>query len=161
MTFLTRLQQEFLNDYLVNIDDIHKDAIPNLDMISAFHFCADEYNANECARLVNIGKKTASCSLKELWVFDNEPFPKVGSINIITDWTGTPVCIIQITDIAFSTFEEVPPEFAKAEGEGDGSYSWWYNEHVKFFTHDAKNYGIEFTKTTDLVLERFKKVYPV
>lgn len=161
MNSLTQAQQGCLSAYLINITDTQKQAIPNLDRVSAFHFCADEYNANECARLVNTGKKTASCSLKESWVFDDEPLPDVGSINIITDWTGNPICIVQITDIDFSTFEDVPHEFAKAEGEGDGSYGWWYNEHIKFFTNDAKNYGVEFTKTTSLVLERFKKVYSV
>ncbi len=153
--------QKMLNDYLATLTNEQKANIPNLNNITDEYFCNDEYNANECARLVNIGKKTATCSLKEAWDFDNEPYPQVGELKIITNWHNEPICIIQLTEVKFAKFSEVTAEFAQAEGEGDGSYEWWQQAHIEFFTEYAKTINSEFNENSELVLERFKKMYPL
>lgn len=161
MTTLTSAQQALLDSYLATLTEDKKNAIPNLDNVPAEYFCADEINANECAKLVSMGKKTATCSLKDAWTYDNEPLPNVGALTIVTDWHQAPVCIIKITEVAISKFKEVTPDFAQAEGEGDGSYEWWHAAHVEFFTDCAKSIGSSFNDDSELVLERFEKVYPV
>lgn len=153
-------QKEMLNKYLATLTEQQKSAIPNLHNVPAEYFCADEYNANECARLINIGKKTASCGLKEAWDFDNEPYPQVGQLTIVTDWQQQPICIIQLKEVSIAKFNQVTPDFAKAEGEGDGSYDWWRQAHIEFFTTYAKTINSEFTEESELILERFEKVYP-
>nr|UNK06533.1 ASCH domain-containing protein [Psychrobacter sp. PraFG1] len=60
--------------------------------------------------------KTASCSLKDGWDYDSEPLPNIGSLTIVTDWEGRPICITQLTDIRIEKFKDVTEDFAQAEG---------------------------------------------
>lgn len=148
----------YLAQYLSTLSAAARQAIPQT---SAEHFCADEYHANECARLINIGKKTASCSLKAGWDIDHEPLPVAGALTVVLNWQQEPVCIIKVTEVTICPFNEVTAEFAAAEGEGDCTYAWWQQAHTKFFTQYAKTVGATFSEDSLLVLERFEKVYPV
>lgn len=152
------VHQVFLDRYLATLSEAQRQAVPQ---VSAEYFCADEYNANECARLVNMGKKTATCSLKQGWDIDNEPLPQVGALTVVLDWQENPVCVIKTTDVSICPFNEVSREFAEAEGEGDGTYEWWRQAHIEFFTQYAQSVGAIFNEASPLVLERFKKVFPV
>ncbi|WP_428244091.1 ASCH domain-containing protein [Gynuella sp.] len=151
-------QQEYLDKYLNTLTDAERSSIP---LVLADYFCADEFNANECARLVNTGIKRASCSLKAAYDVANEPFPEVGALTVVLNWAQEPVCIIRLTEVSTCPFNEVTREFAEAEGEGDGTYEWWREAHIEFFTQYASEIGAEFTETSELVLERFEKVYPL
>ncbi len=155
---MTEAQQRFLDQYLATLSDQARQVIPK---ITASHYCADEYNANECARLIDIGKKTASCSLKAGWDIDQEPLPQAGELNIVLNWAQEPVCIVQLTAVSTCPFDQVPVEFAECEGEGDGSYAWWRKAHINFFENYAKTVGTTFTEQSELVLEHFEKVYPL
>lgn len=155
---MNKEQQTFLNNYLKTLPEAERKTIQN---VQAEYFCADEHNANECARLINIGKKTASCSLKQGWDSDNEPLPKVGDLTVVLNWSQEPICMIKITDVSICPFNQVTAEFAKAEGEGDSSYAWWHKAHTQFFTEYAKTIGATFNTSSELVLERFVKVYPI
>ena len=155
---MNKEQLDFLNQYLA------KSGLKNQNLnyqVQAEYFCADEYNANECARLVNQGIKTASCGLVKGFEIEKEPFPEIGQLSIVLNWDKKPVCIIKYTDVSFCPFDEVPKNFAKAEGEGDGSYEWWKKEHIKFFTEDAKEINAEFTEKSEIILLRFEKVHPL
>ncbi len=134
--------------------------LAEIDGVETTYFCDDEYNTNECARLVSIGKKRATCSVKEAYKIEGEPLPKVGQHQIVLDWEKNPVCIVKITDVDFCPFGQVSREFAESEGEGDGTYEWWYKAHNDFFTKDCVSaYGIEFNDSTELVLVTFELVY--
>jgi len=155
---MTPEQQAFLDQYLQTLSVEERDAIPQT---IAEYFCADEYNANQCARLINIGQKRASCSLKQGYEIENEPFPEVGRLTVVLNWKEEPVCIVKLTDVSFCPFDQVSEEFAQSEGEGDGTYEWWRKAHIDFFTQYAKEIGAEFTLSSELVLECFEKVYPI
>ncbi|MBW3695396.1 ASCH domain-containing protein [Vibrio sp. T187] len=155
---MTPEQQQFLDAYLDTLPLEKRTSPPKA---IAEYFCADEYNANECARLINIGKKRASCSLKSAYDIDQEPLPQVGQLTVVLNWQQQPVCIVQLTEVSLCPFNQVTREFAESEGEGDGSYEWWHQAHVNFFTKYAKSIGTVFTETDELVLERFEKVYPL
>lgn len=76
---MTPIQREFFQQFL--------DTLPNpesvdIDNVIAEHYCADEYNANECARLINEGIKTASCGLKAGWDVEDEPLLKLAVIRL-------------------------------------------------------------------------------
>lgn len=150
--------QQFLEQYLSQLTAEQRSQIPQT---IAEYFCADEYNANQCAKLIDQGIKTASCSLKQGYEIEDEPLPQVGRLTVVLDWQENPVCIVKLTQVDICSFDQVTPEFAYAEGEGDRSYQWWHDAHVKFFTHYAQQIGAEFDTSSDLVLERFEKVYPV
>ncbi|EVU17746.1 ASCH domain protein, partial [Vibrio parahaemolyticus V-223/04] len=55
----------------------------------------------------------------ELWYSEHgEPMPEVGHLQVVTNWDGEPVCVIQMTDVSTCRYDEVTAEFAYAEGEG-------------------------------------------
>lgn len=155
---MTPQQQDFLSQYLDTLSEAERQTIPQF---IAEYYCADEYNANECARLVNAGIKRASCSLKAGYEVDNEPLPQVGRITVVLNWNEEPVCIVKHIEVTTSPFNQVSETFAQEEGEGDGSYQWWRDAHIQFFTQYAQELAIEFTEESELVLERFEKVYPL
>lgn len=154
---LTDNQRVFLNHYLTTLDPSARAAIPH---INAEYFCADEWNANTCAHLINTGIKTASCSLRAGYAIEQEPEPVVGQLTVVLNWQQEPVCIIQLQRIEYCHFKDVPAEFAALEGEGDGSYRHWRQAHLEFFRQDAETLGFDFNEESELILEYFVKVFP-
>ena len=155
---MTPNQQAFLDQYLALLTKGERDKIPQ---IIVEYFCADEYNANECARLINLGIKTATCSLKQGYFIDDEPLPQVGNLTVVLDWAENPICIVKVTDVECCLFNQVSEDFAQSEGEGDGTYTWWRKAHIDFFSEHAQGIDINFNEESELVLERFEKVYPL
>jgi uncharacterized protein YhfF len=125
---------------------------------SSDYFCADEYNANVCADLILKGQKTASCSMEYWYSHENEPMPQVGHLQVVANWEGKPVCIIEITSVTTSSYKDITPEFAHAEGEGDRTLEWWRKAHWDFFSAECSELNIEPSEDMLLVLERFKVV---
>ena len=69
-----------------------------------------------------------------------------------------PVAIIEVESVEMHPLNEVPEEFALAEGAG--TYQEWLDAHVNFFSGLFKQYNLEFKKDLPVVCERFRKVYP-
>lgn len=126
---------------------------------SAGYYCADEYNANICADLIMRGEKHASCSMKHWYSYEGEAMPEVGHLQVVTNWDGKPLCIIEITSVTECQYCDVSAEFAAAEGEGDKTLAWWREAHWAFFSAECEELDIEPTEDMLLVLERFKVVY--
>jgi uncharacterized protein YhfF len=101
---MNKIQQKFLDQYLSTLSKVERDSIPQF---LAEHFCSDEYNANECARLIDNRIKRASSSLKACYDQENEPFPEVGRITVVLNWAQEPVCIIKLTDVTCCPFNKV------------------------------------------------------
>ncbi|KFA95592.1 ASCH domain-containing protein [Vibrio mediterranei] len=154
---MTPKQQTFLNQYLEQLTTSERASIKD---VIAEHFCGDEYNANQCAKLINEGIKTASCSLKAGYEIEQEPLPQVGRLSVVLDWDQNPICIIKLTSVEVCPFNQVSEAFAYAEGEGDRTYQWWKQAHLRFFEWYANELNITFSEYDDLVLERFEKVFP-
>ncbi|MDX1352948.1 MAG: ASCH domain-containing protein [Thiomicrorhabdus sp.] len=127
--------------------------------IVADYFCADESNANMCADLIVRGEKTATCSLKYWYESGLEPMPKIGDLQVVTDWEGNPTSIIEITDVFECPFSEVTAELAALEGEGDKSLDWWRKTHWEFFSTECTEQGLQPSNDMVLVFEKFKVVY--
>ncbi|MRI35086.1 RNA-binding protein [Endozoicomonas sp. OPT23] len=153
---MNEVQKEYYNRYLQSLNN--KNGSGNRNVIVDY-FCADEENANLCADLIRQGEKTATCSMKYWYETGLEPMPKVGNLQIVTDWSGTPTSIIEITEVTEARFSEVPASFAVLEGEGDKSLDWWRNAHWDFFSAECQRQGLEVSEDLLLVLERFKVVY--
>lgn len=145
--------------------DIYLSSLPtqNFDKYTSFcsdHFCNDEYNANLCADLILHGEKQASCSLAYRYLHTGEARPEVGQLLVVTNWQGTPICIVEITSVTECQYNEVTPEFAAAEGEGDKTLTWWRKMHWDYFSNECAELGVTANEEMLLVLERFKVVYP-
>ena len=50
---------------------------------------------------------------------------------------------------------------AYKEGEGDKSLAYWRQVHEEFFTACLGEAGLTFTPDSKVVLEEFRKVYPL
>lgn len=113
---------------------------------------------NELAKLVIGSKKTATCSLYKLYEIEGEPLPQVGQYQIILNNQDEPVALIRTHAIDIVPMNEVPVEFALAEGEGDGTYKFWWDGHLNFFNELAEEFDISFDTSDLLLCERFELV---
>ena len=128
------------------------------DTIDAWAFGA---SADELADLVLCGEKTATSSAYEFYKLENEPLPQAGSFDVILDSQDKAVCIIEITKVSVVPFNEVSAEHAFKEGEGDKSLAYWQQVHEAFFTESLAEAGLEFSQEMAVVLEEFRKIYPL
>ncbi|WP_102335343.1 ASCH domain-containing protein [Salimicrobium jeotgali] len=123
--------------------------------VSAWSFGTDE---DELAGLVVRGIKTATCSLYEEYVAENDPLPEEGEYSIVLDSNEEPAAIIRTNKVTIMPMNEVPESFAFREGEGDRSYTYWWNAHEKFFRPLMEELGKEFTEDTAVVCEEFELI---
>ena len=144
-------QQEMWNAY--------KEINPSIgDEIDAWAFGVD---ADFLADLVLRGEKTATASAYDLYAIDDESLPREGTFDIILDSQNQAVCIIEITKVSVQPFKQVSADHAFKEGEGDKSLAHWRQVHEDFFTDCLGEAGLTFTPNSKVVLEEFRKVYPL
>lgn len=126
---------------------------------SAWHFCDNKADADELADLVLAGVKRATAGL--LWSYqqEGEPLPRIGDLNIVTDWEGQARCVIRNTSVEVVPFDAVTPEFAAIEGEGDGSLKYWRTVHEAAFMRELAGSGHAFQPSMPVVCECFEVVF--
>lgn len=124
--------------------------------ISSWHFCDNEQDANECARLVLSGQKRATAP--SLWSLEHagEPIPRMGDLHVITDWLGKAQCIIRITNVEVVPLNEITEEHARAEGEGDGTLTWWHKAHWAYYQRELAGSGYQPQVDMPIVFVRFE-----
>ena len=78
-----------------------------------------------------------------LWTNEvtNKPLPTVGSLSVVTDWQGVPLCVIESTHIEVVPFDSVSDHFAPVEGEGDKTLLYWREAHWRFFSRECGRIG--------------------
>ena len=141
------------------LESIGVDPESNGMRYTAWHFDNNEQDANELVQLVLQGKKRATAS--SLWVYEaeSEPVPEVGDLSVVTDWSGVAKCIIKTTRVDVVPFRDVSEEFARTEGEGDGSLAYWRRVHRTFFTQECAEIERAFTADMPVVCEEFDVVF--
>ena len=128
------------------------------DEIDAWAFGVD---ADFLADLVLKGEKTATASAYDLYALEDEPLPQEGKFDVILDSQNQAVCIVEITKVSVQPFNQVSAQHAFKEGEGDKSLAYWRQVHEDFFTEWMREAGQNFTPESKVVLEEFRKVYPL
>ncbi|RJX25846.1 MAG: ASCH domain-containing protein [Acholeplasma sp.] len=128
--------------------------------IEIYHFELTEYWANELLRLVLIGKKKATASSLDSFRLRNEPIPKIGDYNIVTDFSGNPKCVVKTTHVMIKPFKDLTFDIVKREGEDDSLESWQIG-HAKFFKTEGLELGYTFTENMLVVFEDFEVVYQI
>ena len=113
------------------------------------------------ADLVLRGEKTATASVYDLYVLEDEPLPQEGTFDIILDSQNQAVCIVEIIKVSVEPFSQVSAQHVYKEGEGDKSLTYWRQIHEDFFTDCLGQAGLTFTPESKVVLEEFRKVYPL
>ena len=128
------------------------------DEIDAWAFGVD---ADFLADLVLKGSKTATASAYDLYALEDESLPQEGTFDVILDSQNQAVCIVEITKVSVQPFNQVSAQHAFKEGEGDKSLVYWRQVHEDFFTDCLGEAGLTFTPNSKVVLEEFRKVYPL
>jgi uncharacterized protein YhfF len=135
-----------------------KDLDADTKHTGSWHFEVSEKGADSLLALVLSGQKRATASILKAYELEGSRVPEVGDYSIITDFHGTPHCIIQTTAITIIPFNEMTFDICKREGEDD-RLKTWQDGHRRFFTHELKALGHDFTEDMPVVFEDFAVVY--
>ena len=141
--------QAFIAKYTDYADKEYRDA---------YYFCDNEADANICADLVVRGIKRATAASEWYYKKQNEAYPKIGELNIVTDWSGNPLAVIKTIKITPTPYKDITEEFAAIEGEGDKSLRWWREAHWAYFSREMKAYGEKPSEDMIIICEEFERV---
>lgn len=115
---------------------------------------------DEFAGLVLAGRKRATAGLALWYGQEREMAPKSGEMEIFTDGADMPRGVIRITEIRVGPLASVDDDFARDEGEGDGSRDYWLAVHREFFARELAAEGLALADTVQVLFQRFALVYP-
>ena len=121
----------------------------------------NEALAYQLGDLVRRGVKRASAGLVASWEADGDPLPQVGDVEIIIDWDGEPLAVVEVTDVRVQRFDDVDEAFARDEGEGDATLAWWRDAHRRFFSSECARLGIAWSPALPIVCRRFRLLHAV
>jgi uncharacterized protein YhfF len=127
--------------------------------LESFAFGDSEYLAGLLTPLVLSGAKRATASLVWTYEVTGKPQPKPGDLSIVTSWDKEPLCIIQTTEVAVVPFEEVSEDFARAEGEDDGTLASWRKNHMEFYGRECARIGRTPSPRMPVLCEHFRVVF--
>lgn len=130
----------------------------NTKYCEVFHFDLTEYWANELLKLVLEGTKRATASSLKYFTIKGLKLPEAGDFSIVTDWNGTPRCIIETSIVTILPFKDMTYDICKREGE-DECLETWQKGHISFFEGEGKEIGYEFDEEMLIVFEDFEVIY--
>ncbi len=145
--------QEYLDSLLNPVDAAHR-------LYDIMHIGNSDASADEGATLIKQGVKTTTSSL--LWEYQasNTPLPEVGSLCIVINGRGDPVCVVETVSVEIKAFAEVDASFAHDYGEWDRTLESWRAHNWALKAEKCRALGRAPTQDMPLVCERFKVVYP-
>ncbi len=145
----------FWADFCATSDEVSVD-----EPYQVWYFSNTQESAVELAELVISGKKIATASLAAVNELQPDVTPYVGGYSVVTDLIGEPKCVIRTVEVRQVPFDEVDPQFAFDEGEGDQTLEYWRDVHQNYFFHEAAEFGVEFGLQSMICCERFRLLYP-
>ena len=127
--------------------------------LESFQIGSNRNTADEGARLILSGEKTATSSL--LWEHESngEPLPSVGSLSVVEDGERRPVCVVRTTWVEVIPFGEVDASFARDYSETDGTLENWYEVFGDYYANMCESMGRNLSEDTPLVCERFQVIF--
>ncbi len=105
------------------------------------------------------GQKRGTAHMKLQFEQEAIPMRKPGDCWIVTTTAGEPTCVVQITGVAITPFEDVGEAFAASEGEGDLSVAHWRGAHLQYFKDQCAKWGHVWRDDQPIVCESFELVY--
>lgn len=125
-----------------------------------WYFAKTPEVALELANLAIAGKKFATASLASVNEIKPEEAPIPDGYSVVMDFHGSPMCVVQTTEIRHLPFNEVDAQFASDEGEGDQTLEYWRDIHWRYFSREAAGLGLDFNERSIVCCERFRLLYP-
>lgn len=147
--------RKFWNEFLVTRPEIR----PGTEYQS-WYFGNTGEMAEALAELVLTRQKTATSSSVDADALEPNKAAVPDGFSVVTDFAGTPLCIIRTTELKHIPFDMVDAGFAFDEGEGDRTLENWRQTHWRYFTREAELHGFEFTEKSLICCERFKLHFP-
>ncbi len=146
---------QFWADFCATSDEVSVD-----EPYQVWYFSNTKESAVELAELVIAGKKTATASLAAVNELQPDVTPYEGGYSVVTDLDGAPKCVIRTVEVRQVPFDEVDPQFAFDEGEGDQSLEYWRDVHQSYFSREAAEFGVDFGPWSMICCERFRLLFP-
>jgi uncharacterized protein YhfF len=115
--------------------------------------------AAELGELVRTGRKRATASLMWSWEEEGELLSVAGEQEVVIDWAGRPLAVIELTEVSVLPFIDVDARFANDEGEGDRSLKYWRVAHHSFFERECSRISRQMTEDALVVCVRFRLVH--
>lgn len=143
-------------DYVTTVPEAERDRLVEPEV---WAFGDSPELADELSVLVVQGVKTATADLVWTVEFEGRSVPQAGEYNVILDGHDAAVCIMQTTHVSIRPYDEVPPEFAYDEGEGDRSLAYWRDAHWRYFGRRCAEMEREPTLKMPVICEHFRVVY--
>lgn len=141
-------------DYLKNhLEDVFHEAP------KAVHFCDNEQDANECAKLVKKGIKRATTDSLLGLQNREERLPKIGDYTVVTNWEGVAQCIVETVKVRLKPFFSIDEEYARLEGEGDKSLAHWKKVHWDYYTRELAEFERLPRESMIVVCQEFEIVF--
>lgn len=95
-----------------------------------------------------------------MWFEKNEEaLPIIGQQYIVTDWAGKACAVIETTKVEQVPYNQITPEFAATEGEGDKSLKYWKEVHEAYYRREMESMGASFSEDMIIVCEYFKTIF--
>ncbi|MEO1322565.1 MAG: ASCH domain-containing protein [Pseudomonadota bacterium] len=114
--------------------------------LKTFQFGDSPELADRLAALVVAGVKTGTCSAAV-----HGPDAEIGERQVCLNGIGLPVCEIETISMETLAFEDVTPEQAALEGEGDLSYRFWREAHIDYYKREGT-----WQPDMDVIFETFR-----
>jgi uncharacterized protein YhfF/GNAT superfamily N-acetyltransferase len=134
--------------------------VPEATPHQAWPFGDSPQLAHNLAELVLHGPKRATAGLVEWSALHPEDAPVADGYSIVTEFDGTPRCVIRTVWLRQCALRDVDAQFAWDEGEGDRTLPDWLDGHRRYFTRICPSLGIAFSDDLRVQLERFELMYP-
>tara|TARA_R110000737_G_scaffold93381_1_gene126553 strand:+ start:1533 stop:2069 length:537 start_codon:yes stop_codon:yes gene_type:complete len=147
---------EMWNNFTISNPEFKKDELPE-----SWYFNNNKEDANRLAELTLSGKKKASSGLYLWYEVANADLPKMGTKQIITDFDGMALAIIETISVDTIPFNKVSKDYAEMDmGTNIEPLKKWKKAHWDFFASAMEESGEKTTEEMLIVCERFKTIWP-
>ncbi|MCU1589975.1 MAG: hypothetical protein JWP11_1231 [Frankiales bacterium] len=89
------------------------------------------------------GSKRATAGIADEYAEEGEALEHVGERLVLLDNDGAEVGRVEVTGVVVRRFEDVPFEFADAEGEGFASVDDWREGHRRYWEREGRSIGAD------------------
>jgi uncharacterized protein YhfF len=133
-----------------------KDELPE-----SWYFHNNKEDANRLAELTLSGKKKASSGLYLWYEEANADLPKMRTKQIITDFDGMALAIIETISVDTIPFNKISKDYAEMDmGTNIEPLKKWKKAHWDFFASAMEESGEKPTEEMLIVCERFETIWP-
>ncbi len=154
---MSSVVQRFWTDFLRHADD-PKDA--QARWYDVARVGNSDASADEGARLILSGHKTATSSL--LWKYEasGEKPPAEGDLSILLNGRGEPVCVFETVSLAVRPFDQIDEQFARDYGEWGPTLETWRKASWAYYADECRTLNRVPSLDMPLVCERIRVVFP-